>query len=200
MSSRLCCAVAALLLSCGLAAPLSAQTPPDKIFRHGIDGRPLSGQFVINGFPMPFPSGSFVDGAQQASPATYGGRFYWPPSTVQSNVNGLGLVTLNTQLFHRGTTSNPLSLPNTASVQLTQVYLQLYSATVSGTPVPLGNDCIYGPMVFNAQGTWNTSTASMSGSNIVIPPVAAGTCSGFSSTLNNSIAGSNNTVTINVGL
>lgn len=186
--------------------PVQAQTDattgtlPDKIFRHRIDGRPVSGQFVINGFPMAFPAGSFVDGAQQASPATYGGIFYFPPATFQSNVNGLGLVTLNTQLTHSGTTSNPLSSPSTAGIQMTNVYLRLQSATVSGVPVALGNDCVFGPILFSAQGSWNAASANMSGSQITIPPVAGNACAGFATTLNNSIAGSNNTVTINITL
>lgn len=191
-------AATALALFLAVAMPLQAQS--DKIFRHKIDGRPVSGQFVINGFPMPFPAGSFADGAQQASPAVYGGIFYFPPSTLQSNVNGLGMVTLNTQLFHRGTTNHALTSPSTASIQMTNVYLHLYSATVSGIPVSLGNDCVYGPILFAAQGSWNAASTTMTGSNITIPPVPPTACSGYASTLNNSIAGSNNTVTITVAL
>jgi hypothetical protein len=186
------------------ALPLHAQTeatqgtPPDRIFRHYIEGRPVSGQFVINGFPMAFPAGSFVNGAQQASPSVYGGVFYFPPSTVQSNVNGLGMVTLNSQLLHLGSTYNPVIAPNVAGVQMDNVYLQLQSATVSGVPVALGSDCIYGPIVLGATGTWNASAANMSGGGIVIPPVPTTACAGFGGTLNNSIAGSNNSVTINI--
>ncbi|HSX61481.1 MAG TPA: hypothetical protein VLF18_14870 [Tahibacter sp.] len=186
--------------------PLQAQTDavegtlPDKIFRHKIEGRPVSGQFAINGFPMPFPAGSFANSAHQASPAVYGGIFYFPPSTVQSNVNGLGLVVLNTQLFHQGTSTNALANPNAASIQMTNVYLQLYSATVSGIPVPLGNDCIFGPILFSAQGTWNAAAATMNGSGITIPPVPSTACSGYATTLNNSIAGSNNSVSITITL
>ena len=58
-----------VLLLCA-ALPLQAETDaaadtlPDKIFRHRIDGQPVSGQFVINGFPMTFPAGSWANGAQ----------------------------------------------------------------------------------------------------------------------------------------
>lgn len=193
-------AATALALFLAAALPLQAQTPPDKIFRHKIDGRPVSGQFVINGYPMTFPNGSFADGAQQASPAVYGGIFYFPPATFQSNVNGLGMVVLNTQLFHRGTTTNALTSPSTAAIQMTNVYLHLYSATVSGVPVPLGNDCVFGPILFSAQGTWSAASATMSGNNITIPPVPPTACNGYASTLNNAIAGSNNSVTIAIGL
>lgn len=171
-------------------------TLPDKIFRHGIEGRPVTGQFVVNGYPMPFPNGSFVGGAQQASPGLYGGRFYFPPSTLQSNVNGLGLVTLNTQLVHQGFSDNPLVLPEFASIQMADVYLRLTAATVSGIPVSLGNDCNFGPILINAQGIWNISAAAMSGNNISIPPVPPTACGGYGTTLNNSIAGSNNSVSI----
>ena len=129
------------------ALPLQAQTLPDRIFRHRMEPRPVSGQFVINGFPMPFPSGSIANGAQQASPGVYSGVLYFPPSSLQSNVNGLGMVTLTLQLIHLGSTYNPMTAPNVAGIQMDNVYLQLQSATVSGVPVALGSDCIYGPMV-----------------------------------------------------
>jgi hypothetical protein len=193
--------VLSLLLCCAVP-PLQAQvdltegTLPDKIFRHGIEGRPVTGQLVVNGYPMPFPAGSYAGGAQQASPGVYGGRFYFPPSTLQSNVNGLGLVTLNTQLVHQGVTSNSLVLPEQAGIQMTDVYLRLTSATVSGVPVSLGSDCSFGPILISAQGIWNISAAAMSGSPITIPPVAANACGGYATTLNNSIAGSNNSVSI----
>lgn len=191
-------AATALVLLLAVAMPLQAQS--DKIFRHKIDGRPVSGQLVVDGYPMTFPNGSFADGAQQASPAVYGGIFYFPPQSFQSNVNGLGMVVLNTQLFHRGTTNNQLSSPATASIQMTNVYLHLYSATVSGFPVPLGNDCVFGPILFAAQGTWSAASATMSGNNITIPPVPPTACNGYASTLNDAIAGSNNSVTIAIGL
>ena len=109
-------------------------------------------------------------------------------------------MTLNVQLHHRGTTYNPLVANNVAGVQLDNVYLQLYSATVSGIPVALGSDCQFGPIVLGATGTWNASAATMSGGGIVIPPVPATACSGYGTTLNNSIAGSNNSVTITIAL
>lgn len=194
-----------VLSSMAAALPLQAApdtvdgAPPDKIFRHRIDPRPVSGQLVIDGYPMPFPAGSYVDGAQQASPAVYGGVFYFPPTTLQSPINGLGLVTLSLQLFHRGSTYNPIVGTNLAGIQMDNVYLQLYSATVSGIPVPLGSDCSFGPVVLGATGTWNSSFATMSGNEIVIPPVPAGACSGYGTTLNDAIAGSNNSVTITIG-
>ncbi len=192
-------AAIALALTLFVVLPLQAQTPPDRIFRHRIEGRPVSGQFVINGFPMPFPSGSFANGAQQASPAVYGGVLYFPPSSVQSNVNGLGMVTLNSQLIHLGSTYNPISAPNISGIQMDNVYLHLQSATVSGVPVALGSDCNFGPIVLGATGTWNASTATMTGGGITIPPIAnSAACAGFANTLNNSIAGSNNSVTITI--
>jgi len=194
------------LLSLCVALPLQAETdapegtPPDRIFRHRIEGQPVSGQFVINGFPMAFPAGSYANGAQQASPAVYAGSFYFPATTLQSNVNGLGFVTLNVQLHHRGTTYNPFVSNNVAGVQLDNVYLQLYSATVSSIPVPLGSDCLFGPIVLGATGSWNAAVATMTGGGIVIPPVPAAACSGYGTTLNGSIAGSNNSVTITIAL
>ena len=158
----------ALLLAAGQAAASDTApdgTPPDRIFRQLFEGRPVSGQLVVRGYPMPFPAGSHVNGAQQASPAVYGGRFWFPPSTLQSNVNGLGLVTLNTQLVHLGTSYNPLVGGNTAGIQVYDVYLHLISATVSGFPVSLGNDCIFGPMTLNAQGSWNAATVEVSRSS-----------------------------------
>jgi len=202
---RRACPALPLLLFC-VALPLQAGTdavagsPPDKIFRHRIDGQPVSGQFVINGFPLTFPAGSWANGGQQASPAVYPGSFYFPQTTLQSHVNGLGFVTLNVQLQHRGTTYNPLLANHVAGVQLDNVYLQLYSATVSGIPVALGSDCVFGPIVLGATGSWNAAAATMSGGGIVIPPVPATACSGYGTTLNNSIAGSNNTVTITIAL
>ncbi|WP_257388331.1 hypothetical protein [Tahibacter caeni] len=193
------------LLLCAVL-PLQAETDtvdgalPDRIFRHRIEGQPVSGEFVINGFPMPFPAGSHANGAQQASPAVYAGRFYFPASTLQSNINGLGFVTLNLQLQHRGTTYNPLVANNVAGVQLDGVYLQLFSATVSGIPVSLGSDCVFGPIVLGATGTWNGVVATMSGNGITIPPVPASACSGYGATLNGSIAGSNNAVTMAITL
>jgi len=190
-------AAVALALILFVVLPLQAQTLPDRIFRHRMEGRPVSGQLVINGFPMPFPSGSIANGAQQASPGVYGGVLYFPPSSVQSNVNGLGMVTLNSQLIHLGSTYNPISAPNIAGIQMDNVYLHLQSATVSGVPVALGSDCNYGPIVLGATGTWNASTETMTGSGITIPPIAnSAACAGFANTLNNSIAGSNNSVTI----
>lgn len=175
-------------------------TPPDKIFRGRIDGQPVAGQLVVNGYPMPFPNGSFAAGGQQASPGVYGGRLYFPPSTLQSNVNGLGMVTLNTQLVNQGVASHSLVLPETASIQMTDVYLRLTSATVSGVPVSLGSDCNFGPILINATGIWNISAAAMSANGVTIPPVPANACGGFGTTLNNSIAGSNNSVSIVVDL
>ncbi len=202
---RRACPALSLLLFCA-ALPLQAETGapegtlPDKIFRHRIDGQPVSGQFVINGFPMAFPAASWANGAQQASPAVYTGSFYFSATTLQSNVNGLGFVTLNVQLHHRGTTYNPLLANNVAGVQLDNVYLQLYSATVGSIPVSLGSDCLFGPIVLGATGSWNSVAATMSGGGIVIPPVPATACSGYGTTLNNSIAGSNNSVTITIAL
>lgn len=190
-------ALAAFLLFAAL--PLLAQTPPDRIFRHRMEPRPVSGQFVINGFPMPFPSGSIANGAQQASPGVYGGVLYFPPSTLQSNVNGLGMVTLNLQLIHLGSTWNPMTAPNVAGIQMDNVYLRLDSATVSGIPVALGSDCIYGPILIGISGTWNASNETMSGGGITIPPIAnSAACAGYANTLNNSIAGSNNSATITI--
>ncbi|WP_313915053.1 hypothetical protein [Tahibacter sp.] len=181
------------------ALPLQAQTLPDRIFRHRMEPRPVSGQLVINGFPMPFPSGSIANGAQQASPGVYSGVLYFPPSSVQSNVNGLGMVTLTLQLIHLGSTYNPIVAPNVAGIQMDNVYLQLQSATVSGVPVALGSDCIYGPIVIGVTGTWNASAETMSGGGITIPPIAnSAACAGFATTLNNSIAGTNNSATITI--
>ncbi len=190
-------ALAAFLLFAAL--PLLAQTPPDRIFRHRMEPRPVSGQFVINGFPMPFPAGSIANGAQQASPGVYSGVLYFPPSTLQSNVNGLGMVTLNLQLIHLGSTWNPMTAPNVAGIQMDNVYLRLDSATVSGIPVALGSDCIYGPILIGISGTWNASNETMSGGGITIPPIAnSAACAGYANTLNNSIAGSNNSATITI--
>lgn len=195
--SRAHSGLAAFLLFAAL--PLQAQTLPDRIFRHRMEPRPVTGQFVINGFPMPFPSGSIANGAQQASPGVYSGVLYFPPTTMQGNINGLGMVTLNAQLIHLGSTYNPMTAPNVAGIQMDNVYLRLDSATVSGVPVALGSDCNYGPITLGATGTWNASNETMSGGGIVIPPIANGSaCAGFANTLNNSIAGSNNSVTITI--
>jgi hypothetical protein len=197
-------ALLSLLLSA--AAPLLAQTEspegalPDRMFRWGFDGRPVSGQLVVNGFPMPMPSGSHVHGSHQPTPGVYDGTFYFPSSTLQSNVNGLGLVTLTVQLLHQGLSSTSMVAGGTAGQQLTDLYLQLQSATVSGVPVALGSDCKFGPIFVSVPGSWNATTMTATGNGITIPPVAAGTCAGFSSTLNNSIAGSNNSITINISL
>jgi hypothetical protein len=192
------------LLATGPAAAFDTTpdgTLPDRIFRQLFEGRPVSGQLVIKGYPMAFPPNSHVNGAHQASPATYVGRFWFPSSTLQSNVNGLGMVTLNTQLIHLASSSNPIAAPNVASIQVNDVYLHLMSATVSGIPVSLGNDCIFGPIQLNAQGSWNVSQATMSGNAVTIPPAPANACGGYASTLNNSIAGNtNNSVTINITL
>jgi hypothetical protein len=190
-------ALAALMLFAAL--PLQAQTLPDRIFRHRMEPRPVSGQLVINGFPMPFPSGSIANGAQQASPGVYGGVLYFPPTSMQGNINGLGMVTLYAQLIHLGSTWNPMTAPNVAGIQMDNVYLRLDSATVSGFPVALGSDCIYGPILIGISGTWNASNETMSGGGITIPPIAnSAACAGYANTLNNSIAGSNNTVTITI--
>ncbi|TDR38223.1 hypothetical protein DFR29_12223 [Tahibacter aquaticus] len=194
--------LAALLLAGTVQAQFDATTgtPPDRLFRHGIDGRPVSGQIVVNGYPMPFPAGSYVNGAQQASPAVYGGQFSFPASTLQSNVNGLGLVTLTTRLQNMSGSYNPLVGGNLAGLQIYDVYLQLQSATVSGIPVSLGSDCRFGPFLVSAQGSWNATTATVSETGFTIPPVAPTACNGYGATLSNSIAGSNNSITVNIAL
>ena len=183
-------------------APLAASAPAfagDYIFRYGNEPRAVTGSVTVNGFPMPVPSGAGVNGAHIAGSGSYGGTFYFPSQSFTAPINGLGMVTLTVQWIHLGTSSSQFLDNTSASIGVTQMYFDLQSAVVGGTPVPLSN-CAFGPVAWNLAGTWNSTTAQASQTGFVIPPKQASDCSGFGTPISNAIAGSNNSVTLSIDI
>lgn len=182
--------------SFAVAGPASAG---DFIFRNGIEPRAVTGTMTINGFPMPVPSGAGVSGSHIAGSGTYGGKFYFPSASFTAPINGLGVVTLTVQWIHLGTSASQFFDNTTATVGVTEMYFNLQSAVVSGTPVPLSN-CAFGPVTWSLVGTWNATTAQASQTGFVIPPLQGSNCSGFGTQISNSIAGSNNSVNLSIDI
>jgi len=198
-AARLPRACAAFLLAMLGTATLPAQAG-DYIFRYGLDPRAVTGSLTINGYTMAVPANSYVNGAHAPSDGTYGGMFFFPTSTLQSTIQGLGPVTLTVQLVHQGTSSSVFYPNTTATIGLSQLYLHLQSATVSGFPVSLGSDCIFGPITLATNGSWNTAYAQAAQSGYTIPPVAPTACAGYGTQISNSVATSNNSVTLAIDL
>lgn len=171
----------------------------DYIFRHGIDRRVVTGTMTINGYPMPVPSGAGVNGAHIAGAGSYGGGFYFPSSSFTAPINGLGMVTLTVQWIHLGSSTSQFFDNTTATIGVNEMYFDLQSAVVSGTPVPLSN-CSFGPVTWNLGGTWNNTYTQASQTGFVIPPKQASACSGFGTQISNAVAGSNNSVTLSINI
>ena len=171
---------------CALAAAGTAAAG-DYIYRYSFEPRPVTGSTTVNGYPMPFPNGASVNGAHAPSSGTYGGPFYFPTQTLQAPINGLGMVTLTVQWVHLGTSSAQYLDNTSATVTVNQMYLELQTAVVSGVPVPLSN-CMFGPITWNTSGSWNVSYSHSTQTGFTIPPVGPTDCSGYGSTISNSVA------------
>ena len=188
-----------VLSALALLAASESAIAGDFIFRYGMEPRSVSGTTTVNGYPMPLPAGSSINGPHAPSAGTYGGLLYFPSQSFTAPIQGLGTVTLTVQWIHLGT-SNANYFENTGvTMSANQMYLDLQSAIVSGTPVPLSN-CRFGPVTWNMAGAWNTSYAQVSQNGFTIPPRQSSDCSGFGTPISNSIAGSNNSVTLVIDL
>lgn len=181
--------IAALAVACCVfAGPASA------------DQFPVTGNVTMSGgAASSVPSGvTFGDSTYNANNGDLSsGKFSFPESTTTFD-GGLGVVTYqfsqtNTSMVLVGSDGMAILTPATMS-------LKVVSASYFGQPISVGNTCVFGPISWN--NLWGARTAAgldLMQASFAVPAAQANSCGTFTSAINDSLQGNNNSIELVIG-
>ena len=155
---------------------------------------PVTGTLSVNGNTGNLPTGGVFAGSayDSASGTIAAGAFTFPSSTI-SFPSDFGTVVVTYELSQTDTSTGSVDADGVAVLSDAAMSLNVTHVTVSGFPVDVGT-CVLAPVVIPLAGTASSSGLDLSASAFTIPPVAANACGGNGTQINNAVAGSNNSM------
>lgn len=160
---------------------------------------PVTGTISVNGNPGALPSGGhFGDSTYDAATGVLSnGTFTFPQATTTFHSDALGVdVTVHYQLSETNSATGQVAMDGVAALSTVQMKLQIVSAFAAGVvPIPVGT-CIFQPIDVDLVGTGTTGGLDLSDDSFTIPEVGATDCGGYGSQVNSGIAGTDNSMQI----
>jgi hypothetical protein len=160
---------------------------------------PVSGSITVNGTEGPLPAGGEFVGSSydEASGEIGAGVFEFPVATVDFD-SPVGAVTATYELTQADSSSGHVDADGIAGLTSASMQLRVISAFIGGlVPIPIGNDCVFWPIVFELDGTGSSAGLDL-GDSFTIPEVAADACGGFGAEINEGIAGDTNSIELQI--
>ncbi|MGN6518014.1 MAG: hypothetical protein ACTHK2_01155 [Dokdonella sp.] len=181
VSSR---AQAALALALACAAPFAHAT----IF-------PVTGTITVNGSSASLPAGgTFGDADYDVNTGVLSdGSFAFPDASVIVPIQGFGNVTVNYRFSQTNTASAAVAADGVAVMTLVHAKLEILSTSL---PLPV-TPCVFEPIALDLAGTGSASGLDLADASFTVPPTAS-SCGGFASQINSGLAGSNNSLTLQI--
>ncbi|MEO5625596.1 MAG: hypothetical protein ABIQ70_06290 [Dokdonella sp.] len=158
---------------------------------------PVSGTITVNGNPGVLPDGgTFGDSSYNATTGDIAsGLFTFPQSTTTFHSDTLGVdITVTYQLSQTNASTGQVANDGVAALTQAQLKLKAISAVVGFVPIAFGNTCIFQPINVDLDGTGAASGLDLAQSGFTIPQVGATDCGGYGSQVNSGIAGSSNSI------
>ncbi|MEO7430771.1 MAG: hypothetical protein ABIR62_01780 [Dokdonella sp.] len=160
---------------------------------------PVTGTISVNGNPGALPSGGhFGDSTYDAATGDLSaGKFTFPQATTTFHSDALNVdVTVNYQLSQTNSATGQVAMDGVAALSTVQMKLQIVSAFAAGVvPIPVGT-CIFQPIDLELAGTGAAGGLDLSDDSFTIPQVGPNDCGGNGDEINSGIAGSNNSMQI----
>ena len=158
---------------------------------------PVAGTITVNGSAGALPVGEFTGSAYDAASGEIAaGQFVFPVATI-SFPSSLGTVVATYQLSQTNTAGGQVAPDGIAALDPVTMKLQIFSATLGGFPIPVGT-CIFEPIDVVLDGTASASGLVLADEAFTIPPVAPTACGGNGEQINDGIAGSVNSLQMQV--
>jgi len=159
----------------------------------------VTGTISVNGNPGVLPAGgTFGDsGYNGATGALSSGQFIFPVATTTFHSDSLGAdVTVTYQLSQTNTSTGQVASDGVAALTQASLKLQVLSALVGGV-IPIGvGTCIFQPIPVDLAGTGSAAGLDLSAAGFTIPTVAPTDCGGHGNEINGGVAGSNNSMQV----
>jgi hypothetical protein len=141
--------------------------------------------------------GAFTDTAYDAASGTIAaGVFVFPDATIDFQ-STLGPITATYRLSQTNTASGQVAADGVAALASAAMKLQILSASLSGFPIPVGT-CIFEPIDVVLDGTASATGLVLVDDAFTIPPVAPTDCAGNGEQINDGIAGSVNSLQMQI--
>jgi hypothetical protein len=160
---------------------------------------PVSGSITVNGTTGPLPSGGEFTGSSYdgATGEIGAGAFEFPVATIDFD-SPLGPVTATYQLSQTNASTGQVAGDGIAGLTTASMRLQVLSAVVGGiVPIPIGT-CVFEPIVFVLDGTGSGTGLDLADPIFTIPEVESSACGGNGDAINDGIAGSSNSIELQV--
>ena len=157
---------------------------------------PVTGSISINGNPGALPTGgTFGNSTYDVATGTItAGKFTFPQSTASFG-SQLGPIIVTYQLSQTNTSTGQVVAGGAAGLTNAAMELDVLSITISGIPVAVGT-CVFQPIDLALSGTGAATGLDLVDTGYTIPPVAATDCGDYGSYIDNALAGSNNTIQV----
>ena len=159
---------------------------------------PVAGTITVNGSAGALPAGGEFNGSayDAASGAIAAGQFVFPVATI-SFPSTLGTVLATYQLSQTDTAGGQVAADGVAALEPAAMKLQILSATLGGSTIPVGT-CIFEPIDVVLDGTASAGGLVLADDAFTIPPVAPTACGGYGAQINDGIAGSVNSLQMQI--
>ena len=161
---------------------------------------PVSGSITVNGTTGPLPSGGEFAGSSYdvASGEIGAGAFEFPQATIEFD-SPLGPVTATYELSQVNTSTGQVDFDGVAGLTSASMRLHVLSAFLGGlVPIPIGNDCVFAPIVFGLDGTGSAAGLELADAAFTIPEIESSACGGNGDAINDGIAGSSNSIELQI--
>ena len=159
---------------------------------------PVTGTITVNANPGALPDGGLFGNSsyEGATGAIASGTFSFPQTTTTFSSN-FGPVVVTYQLSQTNTSSGQVVADGVAALTDATMKFQVVHVTVGGAPFDVGT-CVFQPIDVLLTGTGSATGLDLADSGFVIPPVAPADCNNNGTTMNNAIAGSNNSTQMHI--
>ena len=160
---------------------------------------PITGSITVNGTAGPLPAGGeFVGSSYDGATGEIGaGAFEFPDATIDFP-SPLGTITATYRLTQTNTSTGLVAGDGLAALTSASMRLQVLSAVVGGiVPIPVGT-CVFEPIDFELDGMGSASGLDLADAAFTIPEVEASACGGNGEAINDGIAGSSNSIELQI--
>lgn len=166
----------------------------------GID-YPVSGTITVNGTAGALPAGGVFAGSSYDAPtgAIAAGTFEFPVAVIEFD-SGVGTIAATYELTQANASNGQVAVDGVAALTVASMRLRILSAQVVGpfpVPIPVGT-CVFEPIEFELDGTASATGLDLSDAVFTIPEVDPGACAGNGEAINAGIAGSSNSIQVQV--
>ena len=154
----------------------------------------VTGTVTFNGNSGALPGGGTFGNStyDTATGALSSGKFTFPQATTTVPVSGFGNVDVTYQLSQTNTSTALIAPDGIAAMSAVQAKLQIISTSLPISITP----CVFEPIPLEFAGTGSSAGLDLADAAFTIPPAPVGNCGLVRDQINNAIAGSNNSMQV----